>query len=120
MSNTSNNVLDPVYFRQNESKALDRKLLIDGVAKDLTGWSIELYINFKKLKTITEVTNGATEGLIKDQVITPGEFYFTILETDIADLTPGKYPAYIRFLDSATVPPNVFSNVTFDFIVLKA
>jgi len=112
--------LKDCFFRKNESKAISHRLVRNSVNEDLTGWTIDLFVDFVLLKTISEATSGATIGLIKDQTGTPGEYYFTLLESDFVDLDPGTYECYIRYNSPATIPPDKFANVIFNLKLLKA
>lgn len=114
--------LPEVWLRSNESKTLDFKLRINDTVQDLTGWTIELYLDNVLTRSITTVTAAATVGQIKDQTTNKGEFFFTLLAADLAALAvcpETNIGAYIRFVTGST-PPNDFSNVSFNILLKKA
>ena len=115
--------LPDVTFRVDESKILSHKLKINGVTEDMTSWTVQLYVGGSLLKTITIASSQATQGRIKDQSTSPGQYYFTILASDLASLLQSAVEkssdAYVKFTTTDTSPPRVFSNVEFKFLVKK-
>ena len=109
--------LSDVEFRFDESKILAHKISINGVAVNLTGWTIQLYANTIPIKSITTGSASATQGKIKDQTATPGEYFFTLLATDLTSLkgsqSVARVPCYVKYTTPDVDPPRVFSNVEF-------
>jgi len=113
--------LSSVTFRKDESKILAQKLLINNVVEDLTGWTIELYAEGTKIKTITLSSNQATQGIIRNQTTNKGEYFFTLLSADLTSLI-GSVPerrliSYVRYITTDVSPPRTFSNVEFVLII---
>lgn len=116
-------LLPIVTFRVDESKILAHRLKVNGVNQDLTGWTLELYLDGSKLKTISTASDPATQGQVRDQVVAPGEYFFTILAADLAPLlaaSPNRVRelrAHVRYTSPDASPPRIFSNVEFAFVV---
>jgi hypothetical protein len=115
--------LPEVAFRIDESRGISHRLEINGVAPDLTAWSIELYVNGALTRTITTASNLSTVGRIALQTTNAGEYTFTLLAADIVTLlgesTRKALPAYIRYVTPDVSPPRIFSGVSFFLVVYR-
>jgi hypothetical protein len=111
----------PEYFRSNESRALNHRLIYNGSPVDMSTWTIELWWNGSAQKSITTVSSAATQGKIQNQGTNLGQYFFTILAADLVALLGSNstitVPMRVRFVTPDTAPPRVFSNVVFAAVI---
>lgn len=116
-------VLTDVALRSNDTRAIKHTLseragnLVS--PKDLTGWTIELYLGGTLVKTIDAASDPDADGRIENQTTDPGKYFFVLAPADLAPFAkaaPGDVNvvnAYVRYVTPEAAPPRTFSDVEF-------